>query len=81
MFLECHKDWTLHSKYNSGGADWEANWAVPGDQDNEECREVESGGKKEEKRGRKEEKNFSFPGHFFFGPSPLSKRLKRARSK
>ena len=53
MFLECHKDWNLHSKYNSGGADWGADWAVPGDQDNEECREVESGGNKEEERKRR----------------------------
>lgn len=53
MFLECHKDLNLHSKYNSGGADWGANWAVPCDQDNEECREVESGEKKEEERKRR----------------------------
>ena len=52
MFLECHKDWNLHSKYNSGEADWGANWAVPGEQDNEECREVESGEEKEEERKR-----------------------------
>lgn len=78
MFLECHKDLNLHSKYNSGGADWGANWAVPCDQDNEECREVESGEKKEEERKRRVS---VFLVTFFFGPSPLSKRLKRARSK